>query len=158
MNKESYEPYKYACLEEAIPRLNHILFEEDIIWRLALDEQPLPGDVLVDIDIFRFAVTKARAQHYQHEVADILSLYPSSYYPDLTHLEDGPNYLELGAALDSQRTALWLCAYGEAVGFWRVQTPRRTHGDVVSREFSITMIELIGDLSINGYRAPVDPD
>ncbi len=154
---EKYPYSKPNSLEEAIPRLNYVLYEAEIFQRPAKDEIPLAGDVLVDMEIMRVTVSLEAALRYRPEVAEILSLYPGNYYRNLPPLEEDPSYLHAGAALDSQRSALLLFAYGEVVGFWQVITPKRIFGNMISDEMSAEMIRL-GYLTISGYRAPVEPD
>lgn len=44
-------------------------------------------------------------------------------YPEPERLWAGPSYIETGAVLGDQETALRLYALGEALGYWKIITP-----------------------------------
>ena len=120
--------------EAALPRLREIIVDA---WKFAVDNQEdaQEGEQIVDVGFFYAAIDKTKALAARGELKHILGMYPGAMYRDLLpSLEAGPSYIHVGAALDSQETALLLFAVGEAAELWRVVTPKRLFGNAISDE------------------------
>ncbi len=152
MNRPEAEPP--AELEVVLPRLYQLLFEEDRLRQLFDEEQPTAEEVLVDMEIARLAINRARAAEIRDELKAILALYPGTFYPDATPLERGPSYTEVGAVVGSQRTAFALFAMGEALGFWQILTPKKMFGPDFDDQLSREMMGM-GYITIDGYHPDV---
>lgn len=72
-----------------------------------------------DMVMLNIGVDEATALTFKDEMAAILRTYPQ---PE--RLAGGPSYIELGAEIGDQGRAFQLLAFGDAVGFWKVITPK----------------------------------
>jgi hypothetical protein len=80
-----------------------------------------PGDnthELVDVHFMHIAVNKEEAEKYREEFEALLEEYPE---PD--RLTGGPSYIEVGAFINSQESALRMFALGEFLKLWTVIIP-----------------------------------
>lgn len=81
------------------------------------------GIETVDVHFFICAVNVVSAQAHRERLVELLDGYPWGEV-GVRKLDEGPNYIEVGAALGDQGTALRLFALGHVLGFWKVVTPK----------------------------------
>ncbi len=108
-----------------IKALDELLWE--CTWPTAVDADNLPEGVqVVSVHFFSLAVDKSKAHANKHRLEDLLREYPSEAWGHPLHpLREGPSYIEVGGAVDSQDRALRMFAIGEVMGLWTVVTPER---------------------------------
>src|SRR5258708_32527888 len=87
------------------------------IWAMPPIDAVPPGLNMVDVHFMTIGVDVSQAAAIKDELVTLLSEYPKFC--------QGPSYIEIGAALDSQEDALRLLALGEALGLSQVITPAR---------------------------------
>lgn len=96
----------------------------DILDETCVRVQPEPGfDVpegkqLVDVVFFKVLVNKEPAEHHRQHLTDFLDTLPSDV------MKGGPSYIHLGGLIGDQGMALQTMGLGEALGLWKVITPR----------------------------------
>lgn len=73
----------------------------------------------VDCVFMLVGVDMTRAEPYRSELIALLDAYPEP-----SRLAGGPSYIEVGGVLGDQGAAFQLFALGEALGLWKVITPR----------------------------------
>jgi hypothetical protein len=79
-----------------------------------------PEDLkLIDVELFFVGVDPAAAERHRQGFIDILKTYPA---PD--RLKEGISYIEAGPSCGGQEEALCTYALGEALGLWKVITPK----------------------------------
>lgn len=88
------------------------------VYAMPHEAQARPEIVKVDLHFIVVGVDKAKAEEIKPELIAILNDYPS---PE--RLAGGPSYIEVGAELGDQGTALQLFAVGQVLGLWSVITP-----------------------------------
>ena len=76
---------------------------------------------LVDVHFLKVNIDLAKARANREALECLLADYPE----DFTPLAQGPSYIDVGAALGDQRTALVLFAVGQVMGLWTVITPAK---------------------------------
>ncbi len=81
------------------------------------------GITHVDVHFFTCVVNTVSAETHRGRLMELLAGYPWGE-TGLRALIDGPNYLEVGAALGDQGAALRLFGLGQVLGFWKVVTPQ----------------------------------
>lgn len=103
------------------------------------------GELTADVYLFRLAVLKPALEEYRPAFLALLA-----EYPEPERLPRGPNYLEVGAALNDQRTALLAFAVGHLLGVWKVVTPY----DLGVSEPAAARMAGGGMVLISGYKRP----
>lgn len=100
---------------------------DECTWPTAVDPEHLPdGCVVVNVHFFSLAIDKAKTEANKERLIQVLDEYPAEAWGHSIHdLKEGPSYIEVGGAVDSQDVALRLFAIGEAMGLWTVVTPER---------------------------------
>lgn len=107
-----------------IQRICEILNRGTILLRDGEEESVDPKVVnIVDCNVTKVAVDKLTALQHRNEIIEILKQYPR---PD--QLSSGASYIDVGAVVGSQETALKLFALGETAGLWKVVTPKQIRG------------------------------
>jgi hypothetical protein len=107
------------------------------VWVDTPQESDAPApETLIDLHFFRVEVDRREAESRRSEFEAILAAWPldATYMPG-NRLELGPSYIELGAQIGTamgQQDAMRLMALGEALGAWRVITPRRMFRDTIT--------------------------
>jgi hypothetical protein len=76
--------------------------------------------VKVDCHFITIGVDRKKAEQHRDELVRILADYPN---PE--ELAGGPSYIAVGGAIGDQGAAFQLFALGEALGLWKVITPKR---------------------------------
>ena len=74
--------------------------------------------VLVDLVFISVGVNKEKAEAKKNDLIEWLK-----NYPEPERLAEGPSYIELGATIGDQQTALCLIALGDVLGLWKAITP-----------------------------------
>jgi|GEM_PF-3974504 len=116
----------------------------------AVDPEHLPDNVVViDVHFMKVGVDLDRARARRDELVALLNDYPTEAWGHpLQRLEDGPNYMSVGGAVNDQGRALLLFAIGQALDLWSVITPE-TQGFTGSQADSMAGA---GMVKIDGYR------
>ena len=81
--------------------------------------EPEPGFALVDVHFAVVRVDQVKARARRAMLIEALR-----GWPERDRLNKGPSYIEIGGVLGDQGAALLLMGIGEAIGIWRVITPR----------------------------------
>lgn len=83
-----------------------------------------PGLVELNLVVINVVVNVDIAQRYHRELVDILTDWPASTPGrPVPQLENGQNYIQIGAILDDQQAALHLIALGQVLRLWRAEIP-----------------------------------
>lgn len=114
--------------------------EKALFRLLGKEEQAQDHEVLVDLGLALVAVHRERVEAIREELLTLLRQFPRLNPGHLPAFGEGPSYIEVGAILGDQRTALALFAIGEALGFWQVVTPKKMLGDLVDDELAREMM------------------
>lgn len=78
-----------------------------------------PAVTPVDCHFLTIGVDKAKAETHRAELVDILNRWP-----DPASIAGGPSYITVGGEIGDQGAAFQLFALGEALGLWKVITPK----------------------------------
>lgn len=106
-----------------IRKLESLLQDSQVKFIVDPDNVP-DGIQVVDVHFFKTAIDLERAQSHRDELAELLADWPAvSWGHPVQRLEEGPNFMMVGAVVDSQQRALLLFALGAVLGFWQVITP-----------------------------------
>lgn len=85
------------------------------------DESEAPDHLIkVDLHFITIGVDLEKAENRRKEITEIIQSYP-----DQNSLSNGPSYITVGGELGDQGAAFQLFALGEALGFWKVITPKK---------------------------------
>lgn len=86
-------------------------------------ESEAPANLVkVDVHFMVIGVDKEKAEARRNDFIEVMK-----GYPDLTRLEQGPSFIEVGGVVGDQSAALVLFALGEVLELWTVLTPERLH-------------------------------
>ena len=89
------------------------------IYAMPNETDLVPEVELVDVHFFIVGVDRAKAEANRAALVAQLDTYPIP-----GRLADGPSYIEVGGVLGDQQTALQLFGLGQALGLWKVMTPK----------------------------------
>ena len=127
-------------------RLHTILFDhengKDLFRELGSGEFATKREVEVDVGVARLAVNNEQARIIKEELLAIVEQFPGLSPSQLSAFGRGLSYIEAGATVGSQRTALVLFGIGEALGWWQVVTPKKMFGEQFDDELNSQMMGL----------------
>jgi len=103
-----------------------------------------PGVEVVKMHNIEVPVITAEAKKHEKELRKLLL-----DYPEPERLASGPSYIEVGAAVGSQRTAFILFAVGKVLRFWTVITPE----SLGIKELDASQLAGGGMIMISGYNS-----
>jgi hypothetical protein len=104
---------------------------------------PPEGKKLIDVVFFSVLVNEQPAEHHRQHLIDFLDTLPADV------MAGGPSYIHLGGLIGDQGMALRTMGLGEALGLWKVITPR-TLGFTDAEE--IDKLAGNGLVMISGYK------
>jgi hypothetical protein len=138
--KEFEDPF----LDTPEVKLQRMLLERgkdrEVLRQLSENEVPRENERLVDIGMTKVAVDQKQAESIADELKNMLGGFPRLNPRQMPAFGEGPSYIEAGAILGSQRTALVLFAVGEALDFWQVVTPKKMFGDAIDENLAREMM------------------
>ena len=88
------------------------------IYLMPHESEALPNVEKIDVVFMIVGVNKEKAELHRNELIKILKTYPE---PE--RFAGGPSYIEVGAAIGDQGSALRLFALGKVLGLWDIITP-----------------------------------
>jgi len=89
------------------------------VYAMPHESEAADGVEKVDCHFVVVGVDKKEAERRKDELVEVLKTYPE---PE--RLAGGPSYIEVGAEIGDQGSALELFALGQVLGMWKVLTPK----------------------------------
>lgn len=131
-----------------IARINAILV--DSLGEVDEDQQPIEGSELFNFFVMVLAVKTAKVHEHAAEMIELLKEWPSeSWGSPVPPLGEGINYLIAGGALEDQRRAFMLFAFGKIANWWDILDPHTMLGmeydDPMGRQLAgMGMVAIMG--------------
>lgn len=114
--------------------------------------EPAVGCVIIDMSIVSISYNSIKVRSHAAEMIELLKDWPSeSWGHPIPPLGEEINYIAAGGALEDQRRALMLFAFGKLLDWWDILSPVAVFG--MSKDDPVAQ-QLVGGglLSIIGYR------
>lgn len=117
--------------------------------------KPLQGCEVVDVFIMTIAYRTEKVHKHVAEMVELLKDWPSeSWGQSVPPLGEEINYMTAGSALEDQRRALMLFAFGKLLDWWDILDPHTVLGLSKDDPMAQQMANM-GMVSIMGYRPTI---
>lgn len=137
METNEFDNLPYITSQE---RLHSILLQPDLLRQIDHEVELQANEAFVDLGLAKVAIQIDTAELIREELLETLKQFPRLDPDILPEFGRGPNYIEAGSIIGSQRTAFLLFATGEVLGFWQVVTPRKLFGNIINDSLNREMI------------------
>lgn len=131
-----------------IARIDAILI--DSLGEIDKNKQPLKGSEVFNFFVIELALKTNKVHEHAAEMIELLKEWPSeSWGQPVPSLGEEINYLTAGGALEDQRRAFMLFAFGKVLDWWDILDPHTVLGmkynDPMGRQLAgMGMVAIIG--------------